>query len=117
MAEQVVYRNRFVIHLPTLDNDGKKINLSHIQRAFKELGRRFGGYTTSSYTGYPNYIGFYRGPDGKSYTDYIYIIYVDVENDRNATPTIKFFEKFRDKYAALFKQSGLYIIYYPVTMI
>lgn len=117
MAKQVIYRNRFVIHLPTLDNDGKKIKLSLIQRAFKELERHFGGYTTSSYTGYPNYIGVYRSPDGTSYTDYIYIVYVDVENGRNTTPTIQFFEKFRDKYAKLFQQSELYIIHYPVTKI
>jgi hypothetical protein len=117
MAKQAVYRHRFVIHLPTLDNDGNKINLSLIQRAFNELKRHFGGYTTSSYIGYPNYAGFYRSPDGTSYTDYIYIIYVDVEDSQIAASAIKFFEKFRDRYTALFQQSGLYIIYYPVTKI
>jgi len=117
MPKQIFYRYRFVIHLPTLDNDGNKIAPSLIQKAFGDLRRHFGGYTTSSYAGYPSYTGFYSGPDGKSYTDYIYIIYVDVEDSEKVNKATEFFQRFRAKYMTLFHQSELYIIYYPVTKI
>ena len=117
MAEQSVYRHRFVIHLPTLDNDGNKIPLRLIQQALDELAERFHGYTTSSYIGYPTYLGFFLTEDGQEFYDYIYVIYVDVEDSRKMASAISFFEKFRDKYMRVFKQSQLYIIHYPVTKI
>ena len=113
---QRVYKYRFEIHLPTLDNDGRPIPLEQILQAFSDLRSRFTGFTTSSYVGFPNWFGWYRAPDGQEYWDNIYLVYVDVE-DRQVTDAISYFQDFRTKYVQIFGQSEIYIIYYPVTKV
>ena len=115
--QQRIYRYRFIIHLPTLDNDGNPIPLQNIERAFLDLRKRFGGYTTSSYVGYPNYQGYYCAPDGTTYTDYVYLIYVDVEDSQRVAAAVKFFQRFKQKYMKLFQQFDIYIVYFQVTKI
>ena len=106
----IPYKNRFCLHLPTLDNDGNLIPREDIRRAFNEIKNKFGGYTTSSHIGYPTWFGFWRSPKGEEYLDYIYIIFVDVE-DGKMDDALSFFEDFRQRYIKIFDQSEIYIVH------
>lgn len=81
--KQEPYKYRFCLHLPTTDNNSQLIPRENIEAAFNEIEKKFGGYTTSNYIGFPSWIGYWVDPrDGIAYPDYIYIIYVDVEETK-----------------------------------
>lgn len=109
-----IYFFRFIVHLPTLYNDGRPIEPAKINAMLKEIQERFTGYTKSPHLGNPVWEGWYRGPDDKMYRDRIYIIYIDAPDE---SEVVEFFQNFRRKYQEVFDQSELYIVYHPVTKV
>lgn len=110
------FRYRFCIHFPILDNNGKLIPRSKVKRAFDEIKNEFRGYTSTSHIGFPTWFGFWRAPNKKEYMDFIYVIFVDVKQEK-VESALDFFEKFRKKYIKIFNQSEVYIIYHEVTKV
>lgn len=109
-----IYLFRFILHLPTLYNDGRPIEPVKISAMLSEVQQRFTGYTKSPHLGPPVWEGWWRGQDGRMYRDRIYMLYIDAPDTDDV---VEFFQKFRAKYSEVFEQSELYIIYHPVTKI
>ena len=109
-----IYFFRFVIHLPTLYNNGKPIETEKIDEMLTEIQNRFTGYTKSPHLGRPIWEGFYRGPDRKIYRDRIFIIMIDAPD---SPEVLDFFNEFKLKYKDVFDQSELYIVYHSVTKV
>jgi hypothetical protein len=117
VVEQQIFRHRFIIILPCLDNDGKPIDREKIEQALDEIQNKFRGYTTSSNTSYPNWFGYWKSESGEEYFDYNFMIMVDVNNHRGYGDAEKFFKYFRSKYMKIFNQEEVYIITHPITKI